>query len=162
MTELTIGSMAPDFDLRTTDDRSVSLTALRGVPVMLNFYKSNCPWCQTAMMRLSQVYSRLEDVKVHVLGLAVGEDAATAARFAGEKELDIPVLLDDGSVCGAYGVQRVPSFVLVDGAGKIARIYEGATEQLTGIIELTLLAAAGHHELPEYSLVGNGCDPSDQ
>jgi peroxiredoxin len=162
MSDLTIGSTAPGFDLTSVDGQSVSLAAMRGVPVLLNFFKSNCPWCQTALLRLAPVYARLKDVRMGVLGIAVGEDAATAARFASEKELIIPVLLDEGAVCRAFGVKRVPTFVLVDESGKIARVYEGATEQLTGIIELTLLAAAGHHELPEYSLVGNGCSPSGQ
>lgn len=162
MIDLAIGSTAPDFELSTIDGDRISLFRLRGAPVLLNFYKSNCSWCQIELPRLAPAYDRLHNKRIHVLGIDIGEEGSVAARFAQEKKLNIPVLIDDGSICDAYRLKRVPTFVLVNEDGKIARVYEGVTEQLTGIIELTLLAAAGHHQLPEYSLVGNGCSPKEE
>jgi peroxiredoxin len=159
MIELAIGIAAPEFELTSLDGQTVRLSDLHGTPVLLNFYKSNCSWCQTEMPQLAQVYERLNDVNVKVFGIDIGDDSATAARFANEKGLEFPILLGDSATALTYHLKRVPTLVLVDETGNIACVYEGVTEQLSGIVELTMLAAAGRHELPEYSLVGNGCSP---
>jgi peroxiredoxin len=160
MIDMKVGMAAPEFELKNLDGEVVRSGELRGTPVLLNFYKSNCSWCQTEMPRLAQVYERVNEVNVHVLGIDIGHDAATAAAFAEEKELNFPILLDNGTIATTYHLKRVPTLVLLDAEGKVARVYEGVTEQLCGIVELTILGIAGRHELPDYSLVGNGCSPN--
>jgi peroxiredoxin len=80
--------------------------------------------------------------------------------FARDQQVDFPVLHDsNGETMRAYGIERVPTFIVVDADGTVTRIYEGSSEQLSGIVEQTLMAAARGDELPEYSLIGNGCAP---
>jgi hypothetical protein len=59
----------------------------------------------------------------------------------------------------AYSIERVPTFIVVDADGSVTRIYEGSSEQLAGIVGTDVMAAARGDEMPEYSLVGNGCAP---
>src|SRR5215813_13200179 len=42
---LQIGEVAPNFTLTTLDGKQVSLSQVRGKPVMLNFWYSTCPGC---------------------------------------------------------------------------------------------------------------------
>jgi peroxiredoxin len=156
------GSPAPDFTLQNLHNEPIQLSQFRGTPVLLNFYTTNCPWAQTEMPRLAEVYRRIleHEVSVEIVGVAVGSDTPhTVARFAAEKDLDFPQLTGGHELCEAYGIQRVPTLVLVNREGKVQCVYEGATEQLPGIVEQTLLSAAGDEELPHYNLVGNGCAP---
>lgn len=152
---------APDFTLPSAAGENITLSTFNGTPLLLNFFTSHCVWCHTEMQRLAEIYRRVHNVNVRIIGIMPGSDTATTAlQFAGEHRLDFPILLDnERSVCTSYGITRVPSVVLIDNEGKIARVYEGATEQLSGIVEQTILAAAGDRELPKYSLVGNGCAP---
>lgn len=158
---LLTGTQAPEFTLSGVGGKTVALSSLQGMPAALIFYTENCTWCRSQMPRLAEVYRRLNNVDVRIIAVLVGEaDAARSEIFAREHELDFPVLLDaEREVCAAYQITRVPTIVVIDGEGKITRIYEGATEQLAGIVEQTMLAAAGRHTLPEYSMVGNGCSP---
>jgi peroxiredoxin len=153
-----IGQEAPDFALTDLQGRPVQLSSLRGTPVLLNFFKSTCAWCQAEMPRLADIYRRMSDVDVRVLGVVVGkDDASSVERFARDKNLDFPLAVDDQhQVRADYGLQRVPTLVLVDAEGKVARVYEGSSEQLSGIVEQTILAAARGDEPPDYYLVGNG------
>jgi peroxiredoxin len=157
------GSPAPDFSLKDLHGELVSLSQFRGTPVLLNFYTTNCPWAQTEMPRLGEVYRRLHEhqVNVIVLGVALGSDTPhTVVQFAADKELDFPHVTGGGTeLRDAYGIERVPTLVLVNREGAVHCVYEGATEQMPGIVEQTLLAAAGDEELPVYHLVGNGCAP---
>jgi peroxiredoxin len=159
MAKLLVGEQAPDFTLADSQGQTVELARLRGAPVLLNFFKSDCSWCQVEMPKLAEVYRRLTDLDLHVVGVAVGEEAAQAEQFAREKKLDFPVVADAGETGAAYGLERVPTLVLIDAAGIVAQIYEGSSEQLAGIVEQTMLAAVHGHELPDFSLVGNGCAP---
>ena len=111
---------------------------------------------------LAYVYRHVDNVQIKIIGVLVGQDAATAARFAEEQNVDIPMLTDSASESQtAFQLERVPTLIFLDAEGKIACVYEGATEQLAGIVEQTILAIAGDQKLPEYSLVGNGCCVND-
>ena len=154
------GATAPDFTLTDLEGNTVQLSQLQGTPVLLNFYNSTCPWCQTEMPRLADVYRRQEEVSVHILGVVTADDQTTAAAFAKDKRIEFPSVLDsEHQVSAAYAIERVPTVLLIDAEGFVSRVYEGASEQLAGVVEQTLLAAAGGAELPEYHLIGNGCGP---
>jgi peroxiredoxin len=153
-----LGQQAPDFALTDLQGRLLQLSALRGTPVLLNFFKSTCAWCQTEMPWLADIYRCMASVHVQVIGVVVGkDDAASVERFAHDKTLNFPLAVDnERQVRAAYGLQRVPSLVLIDAEGKVARVYEGSSEQLAGIVEQTVLAAARGDSPPDYYLVGNG------
>lgn len=155
------GAAIPSFCLKNLKGEEVDNSSLVGAPALLTFFQSNCTWCHTELPKLADVYRRNKRVDVRVLGIAVGQETETVEEFAQEMGLDFELLTDDdGSFCGAMGLKRVPSIVFVDEGGEIARIFEGVTTQLAGIVEQTLLASAGERELPQYSLVGNGCTPN--
>lgn len=162
MSQLLIGAPAPDVAFVDSQNNSLALSSLRGEPVLLNFVKTNCTWCRSEMVNLTSVYKRVEHVQIKILNVFVGQDFATAVQFAQEQNLEISLVTADAQeMQKAFDLQRVPTFVFLDAEGKIACVYEGVTEQLAGIIEQTILAIAGEHELPEYSLVGNGCGIND-
>lgn len=162
MNQLIIGESAPDALFTTLDGEQITLSSLQGQPVLLNFLTTNCTWCRTEMLSLSQVYKRTDNVQIKILGVVVGQDTAGAAQFAAEQNLGVEIVVDEsGASRSAFQLERVPTLVFIDAAGKIACVYQGATEQLAGIVEQTILAIAGEQELPEYSLVGNGCGLND-
>ncbi|HEX8237059.1 MAG TPA: TlpA disulfide reductase family protein [Abditibacteriaceae bacterium] len=157
---LPMGSQAPDFTLSTLQGKTTQLSQLRGTPVLLNFFRTDCTWCTVEMPKLANAFRRHHDVAVHFLGIASDLDMTLIEGFANQQQLDFPILHDiNGETMRAYGIERVPTFIVVDADGSVTRIYEGSSEQLAGIVEQTLMAAARGDELPEYSLVGNGCAP---
>lgn len=160
MPELNIGQPAPTLNLTGLNGDGFDLQSLSGQPVLLNFFKSTCPWCQMEMPRLGKVYAHLKEqgINVPIQGIVVGSDTAeSATRFAQNSGLDIPLALDTEKTARVdFGLTRVPTIVLVDAKGSIARVYEGASEQLAGIVEQTVFAAARGDVPPDYEMVGNG------
>lgn len=156
-----MGRPAPDFSLTDLQGQPMQLAQWQGTPVLLNFFKSDCAWCQAELPKFVEVCGRHPDLDLGILGIAVGlDDATSAARFAAENNFDFPVAVDsDHTVRELYALQRVPTLVLINAAGNVIRIYEGASEQLSGIVEQTILAAARGDQPPDYKLVGNGCSP---
>src|ERR671937_1487912 len=89
--------LAPDFTLPAVAGGrgSLALHALRGHPVLLNFFNSKCPPCIEEMPILRQTAQAYQGQGVIVLGVATGGDTLDSARqFAAAQHLRYPVVVD--------------------------------------------------------------------
>jgi peroxiredoxin len=120
-----VGHPAPDFRLRTLDGRSVSLSSLRGRPVMVNFWASWCNPCRREFPLLKQTMKRYTTDKLTVVGISFQDIDADARRFAKQEHATWPLAVDEnGAAAKVYGVRSVPTTYFIDPDGKIAdRIF---------------------------------------
>lgn len=111
---------APDFSLPSLDGDPVTLSALRGQVVFLNFWATWCPPCREEMPSIERLHRELRIEGLAVLALDVGESPAVVARFVESFRLSFPVLLDaDSEVSRRYGISGLPTTVLVDRSGRV-------------------------------------------
>jgi len=99
------GEMAPDFTLPDQNGNPVTLSDLRGQPVVVYFYpKADTPGCTTQACGVRDHrgdYQRLDAV---VLGISP-DPVKPIAKFADKFDLGFPLLSDeDHAVAEAYGV----------------------------------------------------------
>lgn len=121
-----VGGQAPDFVLWDLEGNEVSLSRLRGRPVVLNFWASWCPPCRMEMPDLAAAYQAHKDEGVVFVGVNFLEDADRVREFVQWAEISFPVVLDlRGEVVGAYQVRALPSTFFIDGDGTIVRRYIG-------------------------------------
>jgi peroxiredoxin len=123
-----IGFAAPNFTLDTLDGGTLTLSALRGRPVMLIFWASWCLPCRTEMPAIERVYQRLEQQGLVIIGLnATSQDTEAAARaFAQEYGLSFPIALDrDGSASAQYDLMGLPSTYFIDREGIVRDVIIG-------------------------------------
>lgn len=136
-----VGFFAPDFTLTTTDGERMQLSALRGRPVILNFWATWCPPCRAEMPALEALWQSNKSTDLLVLGVDQGESAATVERFArGTVGTTFPLLLDTRREVGAeYGVRALPTTVFIDAEGRIRDIKVGGPlnlATLSGAVDL--------------------------
>ena len=75
-----VGEIAPDFTLRDHEKRAVTLSALRGAPVLLVFYPlAFSSVCTTEMCAIRDHWGAFEERGVRVLGISVDSTHALAA-----------------------------------------------------------------------------------
>ncbi|MBI3040282.1 MAG: TlpA family protein disulfide reductase, partial [Chloroflexi bacterium] len=72
-----IGNRAPDFQLQTLTGQTVSLSGLRGKPVLINFWATWCPPCKYEMPFLQQVHDSWSDKGLVLLAIDIGESSTT-------------------------------------------------------------------------------------
>ncbi|HWH10499.1 MAG TPA: thioredoxin-dependent thiol peroxidase [Solirubrobacteraceae bacterium] len=99
------GQEAPDFELPDQDGNSVTLSALKGGPVVVYFYpKADTPGCTTQACSVrdhSDDYARLGAT---VLGVSP-DPVAKVKKFHEKYDLDFRLLADaDHAVAEEYGV----------------------------------------------------------
>jgi thiol-disulfide isomerase/thioredoxin len=119
------GQEAPDFELSDTKGKSWSLRALRGRPVLLNFWASWCEPCRQEMPALEAVARRLGE-RLTVLTVNVDEDKGAAERFF-PNGTELTVLLDsEKAVAKRFGTEKFPETFLLDSSGRIQQLFHRA------------------------------------
>jgi len=122
------GFSAPDFALDSLDGGRLTLSGLRGQPVVVNVWASWCFPCRAEMPALERAYQSYRDEGLIILGVNMtSQDSAAAARaFVQEHGLTFPMVLDrEGLVSKAYQVLGLPSTYFVDRAGVIRSVVVG-------------------------------------
>jgi len=121
------GEPAPDFQLQSLDGGSVSLSELRGSPVMLNFWATWCPPCRSEMPYLQQIYEEWSGKGLILLAIDIGESPAKVRQFMQSNNLSLPVLLDIREVVTReYNVIAYPTTFFIDKDGIIQEKVIGA------------------------------------
>jgi peroxiredoxin len=126
------GTTAPDFELPSSPDKTVRLSALRGRPVILAFYPADwSPVCGDEMSLFNEVLDDFREYGAELLGISV-DGVWCHAAYAREKNLHFPLLSDfepKGAISRQYGAYHAPDGVseralfVLDGNGVIQWSY---------------------------------------
>jgi peroxiredoxin Q/BCP len=130
------GDQAPDFTLPDQDGKPVTLSDLRGQPVVLYFYpKADTPGCTTQACGIRDHRADYESAGAKVLG--VSPDPVSAVEtFAQKYTLDFELLADENhevaDLYGVWGEKKMygktymgvarATFV-IDADGKVAKVF---------------------------------------
>ena len=102
-------SVAPDFQLHVTPDQKLTLSELRGKPVVLAFYPADwSPVCGDQMALYNEMISEFQQRNAEILGISVDGSWCHAA-FSKDRKLRFPLLADfepKGAVARLYGAYR--------------------------------------------------------
>lgn len=118
---------APEFTLRSLDNRMVSLASLRGKPVLLNLWASWCVPCRQEAPLLRELSERPGSSGLVMLGLLFQDQDKPDRAFMQEYGLTYPTLRDPQlNTAIKYGVSGVPETFFIDRAGIVRYVDRGA------------------------------------
>jgi cytochrome c biogenesis protein CcmG/thiol:disulfide interchange protein DsbE len=118
------GRPATLFAVEDLDGAPVSLEALRGTPVILNFWSTWCQPCKIEHPFLQDAARAFPDVKFY--GVLYGDEPQKARRFLQQQGSAYPILVDPGGRMAIdYGVTGVPETFFIDRNGVIAAKFSG-------------------------------------
>ena len=124
---------APDFSLEDRDGRRVSLSDLRGRPVLLDFWATWCGPCRRSMPALEQLYRKYRAQGLQVVGINIEGRGKQQLDYLSAGGYTFPVLFSSGNwespVARSYGVSSIPRSFLIDGQGNI--VFAGHPAQLS-------------------------------
>jgi len=121
MTHIVAGNTAPEFSLKSLDQKQYALrTLLERGPVVAVFFKVSCPVCQFTFPFLERLHERYGSGGATFLGISQ-DDARATKGFASEYGVTFPVVLDEDGypVSNAYGLTNVPTIFLIETDRKV-------------------------------------------
>ncbi|GAC1335595.1 MAG: thiol-disulfide oxidoreductase ResA [Chloroflexota bacterium] len=119
--------MAPNFQLRSTSGRTVSVAEYRGHPVLLNFFATWCTTCKKEFPALAR--AQVQHPGLIALLIDERESAAQVRIFLRGLRVPLPALLDaDGSVASRYAISGQPVTVWVAPSGRVRAKSVGSVD----------------------------------
>jgi peroxiredoxin len=103
------GTRAPDFALNATPNQTLTLSELRGHPVVLVFYPADwSPVCGDQVALYNEILPEFHEYGAELVGISV-DGVWCHAAFARDRNLHFPLLADfepKGAVARKYGAYR--------------------------------------------------------
>ena len=138
---------APEVSLPDASRKTVSLSALRGKPVLLNFSTTKSKDCQSDLQLLEKNQARWSSQGLQVIGINVDGVIADSASSKSQRGLDanpvshgphvsFPILQGSDDVAAVYNILyrqlfdrhrdlTLPTSFLIDADGYIVKVYQG-------------------------------------
>ena len=138
------GQAAPEIDLVSLDGERVTLSSLRGRPVLVNFWATWCPPCRAEFPLMVEAYAEHADDGLQILGI-LHDDAAEGARaFAADQDATWPMLLDpEDEAWKDYLGVGLPTSFYVDADGIVRAFSVGPFSEAGLAAQLATILPAG-------------------
>jgi len=128
-----VGKPAPDFALDVIHNgepgSKLQLAKLQGQPVLLAFWATWCGVCRAETPALNRVAERYKERGLVVVGVDTADKPGLGAPVAKRLGMVYPVVYDDRDVDDLYGVQALPTLVVVGRDGQVQAVRVGLTDE---------------------------------
>lgn len=129
---LKVGANAPDFSLQIqqdgkASDKIVTLNSYKGKVLFLHFWATWCPPCKVELPHMESLAKKLasqgDKAKMEFLAVCISDTQKDLTSFMQKNGYTFPSALDEpGLVAMKYGIQGVPTSILISPEGKILKI----------------------------------------
>ncbi len=138
-------SSAPDVTFTTLTGQKIALKALRGKPVLVTFWATDCPSCLEEIPVLIDLYNRHHDSGLEMIAVAISYDPPNhVIDLTKERQLPYNVALDlNSEFAQAFGgVMFTPSTFLLAPDGSVINHQIGLfdPEKLNTMIQALIKA----------------------
>jgi peroxiredoxin len=122
---------APEFSLKDSDGRTVTLADYKGKVVLLNFWATWCGPCKVEIPWFVEFEQKYKDRGFAVLGVALDEEGWEVVKpYINEAKVNYRIIMGNDSIAQLYGgVDNLPTSFILDQNGRIASTHIGLVDK---------------------------------
>lgn len=132
-----IGQPGPAATVTSIDGQRIDLASLYGKqPVYLKFWATWCKPCNEQAPAFEQIYEKYsKHIAVVAVNTGYSETEADVRAFIARYKLQMPVVIDDGSLAGKLNLRVTPQHVIIDASGRIVHVGHLDDKELRDALE---------------------------
>ncbi len=123
MNKLRVGSIAPEINMPSPDNKMIALSSLRGKVVLIDFWASWCSPCRREMPMNVKLYNKYKSKGFEIYGVSLDKERSSWIRAIKDDGLTWTHVSDlrywKSAAAKEYGVTGIPFTVLIDRDGKV-------------------------------------------
>ncbi|MEP0775103.1 MAG: TlpA family protein disulfide reductase [Acidobacteriota bacterium] len=119
----------PSVSLRDRQGQLRPLVELLGEVTVLNFWATWCGPCRHELPELERLQAEFKGKPLKVLAINVDSPRAAVEAFIANTDLLLPVYFMDSRTQSSLGIDKIPFTVLLDGEGRVVRVYPGYSKE---------------------------------
>jgi peroxiredoxin len=148
---VTIGQLAPSFELHTLSGVTFNLEAQRGKVVLVNFFATWCPPCREELPHLDkEIWQRFNRDRFSLVVIGREEDAEVLQPFMDQHGYDFPVAGDPEMVAySQYASRFIPRNYVIGPDGTVLFQSQGFERHEFDEMVSVIAAAVEAIEVPE-------------
>ncbi|HEX6982209.1 MAG TPA: TlpA disulfide reductase family protein [Balneolaceae bacterium] len=120
---LSIGKKAPDFQAKTIEGETVSLSNLKGKIILLDFWAMWCGPCIPEIPHIKSIRSDHSEEELQIVGISLDENVEKLNQFINEREMNWPHIIQPESwkdeITKLYNISRIPQTYIINREGII-------------------------------------------
>jgi thiol-disulfide isomerase/thioredoxin len=120
------GKPAPELRVTDIQGKAISLTDLKGKTVLLDFWATWCPPCQSDAPAIEKLNEKFGDKDLKVIGISMDEDRETVEKYLKKHPCKFPVVLSsDNLMPRAYQIRVFPTYLVIGPDGTLVTAEQG-------------------------------------
>lgn len=128
---LSAGDIAPDFAAKDLDGNIIVLSSLKGKPVVVRFWETNCKFCKADTPIFNSYFEKYRSKGLNVIYVSsFYEDLGAVKRFIDLLEVPFPVVMDgNAKLADLYNIKIYPqTFIIGPDRTILANLFGGVGE----------------------------------
>jgi thiol-disulfide isomerase/thioredoxin len=127
-----IGQPFPELEFKDLNGDVMNIANLKGKVVLIDFWATWCGPCRKETPNLLSVYKEFRDKGFEIIGISLDKNLDTLKNYLEDHQIQWPQYYDgkgwDNAISRRFGVNGIPSTVLIDREGVVRYLDVRGTE----------------------------------
>ncbi|RYG37670.1 TlpA family protein disulfide reductase [bacterium] len=120
-----VGKPLPKLALKDLAGKTHTNASLKGKVVLLDFWATWCGPCKAAAPTMNSLFGKYKGKGLQVIGVNITDKEPAVKKYVADHKYTYPFTPASDTFAQALGVGPIPTFVLVDKAGKVRHVIVG-------------------------------------